>query len=277
MLAATTLRRAGLTVLEVGGDDAAGLRRAVAAALVPAPDALVVVGGDGMVNLGLNLVAGTPIPLGVVAAGTGNDIARELGLPVRDAERAAQSVVHHLHRPVLRDAARVTTSSGETRWFMGVLAAGLDAAVNERANRAPGLGRARYLLAALRELPTFKARDYRLHLDGEPERRTSLLLTAANCAAYGGGMRICPDARPDDGLLDVLTVDPMHPSRLLALLPRLYRGTHVHHEKVAVRRVRRLRIDAPGLVAYADGERIGPLPVECEAVPGAVRVLAPDH
>ncbi|GLY31843.1 diacylglycerol kinase family protein [Kineosporia sp. NBRC 101731] len=281
-LTGVLLRRAGLTVHEVTGHSADETRKALTVALRERPDALVVVGGDGMVNLGLNAVAGTEVPLGVVAAGTGNDIARELGLPIRDIESATAVVVRHLHRPVVRDAGRVTTSSGDTHWFLGVLAAGLDALVNERANgwkRAPG--RARYALATLRELPGFRPLRYRLHLDGEPEERTSMLVTAANCASYGGGMRVCPDARPDDGLLDVLTVEPMRAVRLLTIFPGLYRGTHVSHRNVEIRRVRHLRIEtlpgSPELAAYADGERIGPLPVECEAVPGAIWVLAPEH
>ena len=278
-LAAVTLRAAGLTVLEVSGDDEPQLRTRVAAALAEhAPDALVVVGGDGMAHLGANAVAGTRTPLGIVAAGSGNDIARELGLPVLDAESAARSVVLHFKSPRPVDAAKVTTAAGETRWFLGVLAAGLDAVINERANgwRWPR-GRARYVLATLRELPLFRPRHYRLTLDQTSLQNRFVLVTVANCASYGGGMRVCPEASPDDGQLDVLTVDPLSRLRLLRLFPRLFAGTHVREPAVHIQRASKIRIDAPGLVAYADGERVGPLPVECEVVVGAIWVLAPEH
>lgn len=172
----------------------------------------------------------------------------------------------------------MTTAAGETRWFLGVLAAGLDAVVNERANgwHWPR-GRARYVLATLRELPFFRPRHYRLTVDAQAEQRSAVLLAVANCASYGGGMRVCPDARADDGQLDVLTVDPMSRLRLLRLFPSIFEGAHITEPEVRIRRARSIRIEAPHLVAYADGERIGPLPLECEAVPGAIRVLAAEH
>ncbi len=154
---------AGLDVVRLVGRDATDLAGRVDAALAPARDgldALVVVGGDGMVHLGTNAVAGTAVPLGIVAAGTGNDVARGLGLPVHDAAAAARVVLDALtagtFRPV--DAARVAAADGmPARWFAGVLGVGFDAVVNERANRLRWpRGRRRYDVAIALELPVFR-------------------------------------------------------------------------------------------------------------------------
>jgi diacylglycerol kinase (ATP) len=132
--ALSLLRDAGVDVLDLSASDArSAVEQGRAAIESGAIDRLVVGGGDGMVHLGANLCAGTPVPLGVIAAGTGNDIARELGLPVRDAARLGAA--HPVGEPRQVDAARHTTATGEQKWFLGVLAAGFDAVVNERANQ----------------------------------------------------------------------------------------------------------------------------------------------
>jgi diacylglycerol kinase (ATP) len=173
------------------------------------------------------------------------------------------------------DAVRCTGGQVE-RWFAGVLGAGFDAIVNERAEgwRRPR-GRARYLLAVARELPVFRPRDYELDLDGKRWATRAMLVTVANAPSYGGGMRVCPDARMDDALLDVLVLEPISRAQFVRLFPRVYSGTHVRHPRVKLARARRVRVRADGVVGYADGERFGPLPLDCEVVPGALRVLAP--
>ena len=165
--AATLLAAAGHEVVDLSAMDGPhALERGRAAIADRAVDCIVVAGGDGMVHLGVNLVAGTDIPLGIIASGTGNDNARELGLPVRDAAKAVERVTHGATRRI--DAIRHTTPRGEERWFVGVLAAGFDAVVNERANgwRWPK-GQMRYNLAILREL--YRERDrLALELDRPP-------------------------------------------------------------------------------------------------------------
>jgi diacylglycerol kinase (ATP) len=162
------------------------------------------------------------------------------------------------------------------RWFVGVLGAGFDAVVNERANGwARPRGRSRYILAMLRELPVFRPRRYTIDLDGQRLSTAAMLVAVANGPSYGGGMRVAPDARLDDGLLDVMVVEPLSRLRFLSIFPRVYAGTHVSDPRVSVRRGRRVVLDAPGIVAYADGERITALPLTCEVVPAAVIVLAP--
>jgi diacylglycerol kinase (ATP) len=268
------LRAAGVDVLDLSAPDAAGAHaRGRAAVADRAVDALVVVGGDGMVHLGANLCAATDVPLGIVAAGTGNDIARELGLPVRDAAMSVDRILTGATRRV--DAARHTTPSGETRWFVGVLAAGFDAVVNERANqwRWPK-GPMRYNLAILRELPVFRAIPYVLELDGRRLETEAMLVAVGNGPAYGGGMRVTPDASFDDGLLDVLVLNRISTPEFLRVFPTVFRGTHTSHPAVEVHRAREVRLEARGIVSYADGERFAPLPMTVQAVPAALTVLA---
>jgi diacylglycerol kinase (ATP) len=282
-VAARGLREAGVEVDVLTGRDAADLAAGVAAAVSAGLDGLVVVGGDGIVNLGVTTVAGTGLPLGIVPAGTGNDVARALGLPVDDPAAAAAVVGRALAtggRQVV-DAARCTwqvAGTEHSRWFAGVLGAGFDAIVNERANgwRRPR-GRSKYVVAMLRELPVFRPRPYTIELDGEVWSTAATLVAVGNGPSYGGGMRITPDARLDDGLLDVMVAEPVSRMELLRIFPKVYQGTHVDHPSVTVRRARTVTVAAPGIVAYGDGERFGPLPMTIVAVPEALQVLTGDR
>ena len=237
-------------------------------------DALVVVGGDGLVHLAVNLVAGSATPIGVVAAGTGNDFARNLGLPIRDAERAVDVIARGTVRTI--DAGRVTGPSGETKWFAGVLGAGFDAIVNARAAqmRWPK-GQMRYNLAVLRELPLFKPIPYVVELDGRRIETSAMLVAVANTPSFGGGMRVCPDADPADGLFDVLVVKAISVPGFLRVFPKVYRGAHVTHEAVEIHRAARVRLDARHVPSQADGEPFTGLPLDIVIVPQALRVLAP--
>ena len=272
--ALTLLRAAGTDILDLSAADArSAMEQGRAAIAAGAVDRIVVAGGDGMVHLGANLCAGTGVPLGIIAAGTGNDIARELGLPVRDAAKAVERILDGGTRLV--DAARHTMASGEDRWFLGVLAAGFDAVVNERANqwRWPK-GPMRYNLAIMRELPLFRAIPYVLELDGIRMETEAMLVAVGNGPAYGGGMRVTPGAEFDDGLLDVLVLHKISTAEFLRVFPTVFKGTHVTHPKVQVLRARTVRLEATGIVSYADGERFAALPMTMEVVPGALTVLA---
>ena len=272
-----TLRAAGHEVIALTEPDFDELKDAAGRALRDRPDALVVVGGDGMVSLGVNLLAGTKIPLGIVPSGTGNDMARGLGIPVGNTEPAIEALLVALGRPPrVIDAGRVTEGDGRTTWFACVLSAGFDAVVNERANlmRWPR-GRSRYNLALLRELALLKPISYRLTLDGVVSETRAMLVAAGNNVSLGGGMRVVPDAKLDDGLLDVLVVQPLSRTAFLRIFPRVFKGAHLGDPRVSVTRARSIRIEADAVIAYADGERIGPLPIDIEVVPAALRVLAP--
>ncbi|WP_433226973.1 hypothetical protein [Microtetraspora malaysiensis] len=159
--------------------------------------------------------------------------------------------------------------------------------MNERANGIawpPGM--AKYLVALVQELRSFTPIPFRITLgsgDGAEEteviEREAMLVAVANTSSYGAGMRVCPDARPDDGLFDVLVLGAVPKGEFLRTFPKVYRGGHVGHPAVTIRRAARVTLEAvgpgAGVVAYADGERVGPVPVTCAVVPGALRVLAP--
>ncbi|MEE1939148.1 diacylglycerol kinase [Streptomyces sp. TRM 70361] len=275
--AARVLREAGFAVRTVVGTDAADALDRARAAVRDGTGALIAVGGDGMVSLALQAVAGTDTPLGVVAVGTGNDIARALDLPVRDPAGAGRVIAGALKAGESRavDLGRVGG-----RWFGSVLASGFDSRVNDRGNRMRWpAGRLRYDLAMLAELAALRTVPYRITFGDGPGSETreleAVLVAVGNGPSYGGGMRICSGARLDDGLLDVTVVGPCSRTTLLRVFPRVYAGTHLGHPAVTVRRVAKVTLRAAGVTGYADGEPLGPLPLTARAVPGAVRVLTP--
>ncbi|WP_454811049.1 diacylglycerol/lipid kinase family protein [Paenarthrobacter nitroguajacolicus] len=269
------LRAAGLDVVVLEADDYDALRRAVDVTLAAGVEALVVVGGDGIVHLGVNALAGMDIPLGIVPAGTGNDVARLLALPLNDTGAACRRLLAALETGGRRiDVGRVA-AGGETSYFAGVLSAGFDAAVNERANswRWPR-GKSRYNLAMLRELVSYRRITYTVTADDVAWRQPALLISVANGQFIGGGMQITPDAVPDDGWLDMFVVKPLSRLSFLAVFPKVFAGKHTSHPAVEIKRVRKVQLDAESVVAYADGERIAELPVVVDLVPAGLWVLA---
>jgi len=269
------IRAAGRDVVVLEAENYGALRRLVDQSLAAGVKALVVVGGDGMVHLGVNALADLDVPLGIVPAGTGNDVARLLGLPRNDVEAACRRLLRALDDGGRRiDAGRVT-AAGRSTYFAGVLSAGFDAAVNERANSwSWPRGKSRYNLAMLRELGSFRKITYTVTADGVTWNQPALLISVANGHSIGGGMKITPDALPDDGWLDMFVVKPLSRIQFLAVFPKVFAGKHTGHPAVDIRRVRKVRLEAEGVVAYADGERVAALPVEVEVVPGGLWVLA---
>jgi len=274
-MVARRLRAEGVEVTALSEGSMAELAAAVRGAVAEGTEALVVVGGDGMVHLAVGLVAETGIPLGVIPSGTGNDTARGLGIPVGDPDAAVDRLLEALAAPArMIDAGLIEHVGGRT-WFASVMSAGFDALVNERANRMRRpRGKSRYTLALLRELVSLRPMDYELEIDGVARRTRGVLLAVANNSSLGGGMLIAPDASLDDGLLDVVLVKPVGRLRFLLLFPRVFRGAHIGLDVVEVLRAEQVRVSARAIAAYADGERVGPLPVSVRIVPGAVAVLA---
>jgi diacylglycerol kinase (ATP) len=269
------LGAAGRPVRLLVADSSEAAEKACHAAVADGVAALVAVGGDGTVHQALQAVAGRAVGFGVVPAGTGNDFAEGVGVP-RDPLAAADRVTAALQhgRTVEFDLARLVGPEGEVRWFGAVLAAGFDAIVNERANRMQWpRGPRRYDLAIVLEMARLRPRRYELVLDGADHSFDGVLVAVGNCPSYGGGLRICPDADPADGLLDVVVAAPLGRAGLARLKPRLRRGTHITDPRVTAYRARQVRVGASGIIGYADGERIGPLPLDVNCVPGAVRLL----
>jgi diacylglycerol kinase (ATP) len=277
-----TLRALGHEVTSLQEPDFDQLMASGRKAVATKPDAFIVVGGDGMVNLGTNLVVGTKVPLGIVPSGTGNDMARGLGIPYDNTEAAIEHLVQALGRPARSiDTGRVEYLDDETgvvsqRRFACVLSAGFDAIVNERANnmRHPK-GPSRYMIALGLELARLKPIPYRLVLDGQQVIETSgALISVGNNVSLGGGMKVTPDAKVDDGLLDVLVVKSLSRFNFLRIFPTVFKGEHVKDPRVTIYRAKRIRIESEGVVAYADGERFTTLPIDIEVEPGALRILA---
>lgn len=263
------LRHAGVRVIRLQGRDGDEASDLAHAAVSDGVEGLVVIGGDGIVHLAAQALAGTEIPLGIIPAGTGNDTARSLGIDRANPIRAAEVVVDGRTRAVDvadADGTMVTT----------VVAAGFDSRVSERANamRWPR-GQLRYTLATLAELRVFEPIRYSLCLDGEPLDVHAMLVAVGNAPSYGGGLRICEGAQIDDGQLDVVVIKPLSKPELVRVYPRLFRGTHVTHRQYERHRVHVVSIVAPDVVAYGDGERLGSLPLTVTARPGALRVYAP--
>ena len=268
-LVAPRLRDAGHEVLELAGrhaDEALDLARMCVDEGV---ETVVVVGGDGMVHLAVQALAGTSTRLGLIPAGTGNDVARYLDIPRKEPNAAVDIVLGGRERVI--DLARVGA-----KYFVTVLAAGFDAKVNERANQMTWpKGQMRYNLATLAELRTFTPIPYVLDVDGEQHRFEAMMVAVGNGPSFGGGLRITEGALLDDGLLDVVAIMPMSKTNLVRTYPKLFSGAHVHHPNYRHFAARSVTVAAPDIVAYADGERFGALPLTVEVVPLALRVLAP--
>jgi diacylglycerol kinase (ATP) len=267
------IREAGANVSILIGHDAEDALALARKAVADGVSAVVALGGDGMVHLALNAVAGTSTPLGIIPAGTGNDLANTLKLPTKDPMAAAGLIADRLMsggaRPM--DAIRV----GE-KWFGCVLGAGFDSRVNDRANRMSWpKGRMRYNLAILAELGVFSPLRFRITFDDEaPWETEAMLVAVGNAKSYGAGMKVLPDAEVDDGLLDVQVLAAIGKVEFLKTFPKVFKGTHVAHPAVTIRRAKVVRVEAEGVTAYADGEYLADLPITCECVPGAVQILA---
>ena len=262
------LRESGFVVRNLQGRDADEASDLAQGCVADGVEALVVCGGDGLVHLGVQAVAGTGVPLGLIPSGTGNDVARYLDLPRTDPVAAADRIIASRRRTI--DLARC----GD-RYFVTVLAAGFDAIVNERANAMTWpRGQMRYNLATLAELRTFRPIHYTLQLDDETVQHEAMLVAVGNGPSFGGGLRITEGALLDDGLLDVVVITRMTKTKLVRSYPRLFTGKIDGVAEYVHRRVRKVTVAGPSIVSYADGERFGPLPLTIECAPGALEVIA---
>ncbi|WAC93512.1 diacylglycerol kinase [Mycobacterium sp. Aquia_213] len=269
------LHARGVEVVEIIGDDAEDARHLAAAAIERGTDALVATGGDGVISNALQVLAGTDIPLGIIPAGTGNDHAREFGIPTKDPEAAADIVADGWTQTI--DLGRIRDTKGVDKWFGTVAATGFDSLVTDRANRMSWPhGRLRYYVAMLAELTQLRMLPFRLVLDGTKEIDADITLAAfGNTRSYGGGLLICPNADYTDGLLDITMAHTASRTKFVRLFPTVMKGTHVQLDEVSTARAKTIHVECPGINVYADGDFACPLPAELSAVPGALQILRP--
>jgi diacylglycerol kinase (ATP) len=239
---------------------------------------VVAIGGDGTACEVANGLADSDTPMAIVPAGTGNDLARNLGVPhdpLAAARLAARAVPRHI------DLGQLRTSQGVTCFFLNVAGFGFDAEVAWRVNRRPhgSNGTLPYIVGALQALRTYASPVVRLTIDGQPAERQIFLVAVGNCASYAGGMRIVPQARPDDGAFDVCVVSNLRRLEVLRVIPWLYSGRHVSHPAVELFRCRTLQAEtlsaasdgaSARVLCHADGESVGGLPVHFAIRPGAL-------
>jgi diacylglycerol kinase (ATP) len=247
-----------------GGTEAA--RRAIE----EGADVVGAAGGDGTFGEVVNGLVGTGARLAVLPLGTGNDFSRGLGLNT-DLSLAVDAMFHGTPKPI-----DLGITGG--RYFINVAGCGFDAVVAERVNRGFRRlrGTAAYVAAVMDSLMTFRAANVVLEIDGRIHQQRAMLCSIANSPSYGGGMRIAPDARIDDGLFDVCLLAEAGKVEFLRAFPRVFRGTHVTHPKVTMLKARRIRVTSdPPLPVLIDGDVLGTTPVEFEIVPSAIEVMTP--
>ena len=235
---------------------------------------VLAVGGDGIAGGIGGALSGTDALLGLVPAGRGNDFARALNLPTDDPAALAQVLLHHEPRRV--DTIEVESAVHHRTVVLGSVYAGVDALANRHANNSTLLrGAASYYAGGLRAVTTWRAARYRVTVDGQEHLHTGYTVVAANSGYYGSGRHIAPDARVDDGLLDVVLIREAPRRLFFALMNDLKTGAHVHRPQVRILRGKEIRIAADRAVPYgADGEVEATLPVTVRVLPGALRVLA---
>jgi diacylglycerol kinase (ATP) len=230
--------------------------------IYPSCSGVICVGGDGLAHLVLQSVVPNRVAFAVIPAGTGNDLVRALKWPLNKLEML-------LNKITTEEPTRIDLGLVDGEWFGAVLSSGFDSVVNERANslKWPS-GPAKYNVAIALELPVFKPSHFEIELDDRSLSTQAMLVAVGNGSSYGGGMRVCPDASMTDGYFDVMILKPVSKIEFIKVFPKVYSGQHVQHPEVDVYRTKKIRINSD-VVAYADGERIGVLPISAECVSNA--------
>ncbi|HEU0304909.1 MAG TPA: diacylglycerol kinase family protein [Gaiellaceae bacterium] len=241
---------------------------------------LVVVGGDGTVNEVVNGIASvdTTAELAVIPRGTGVDFVRTFGIPTKldEALRVAMS-----GRPRTIDLGRATyrSWSGDiaSSYFANVASAGMSGAIAKRVNESKSrLAKASYFFATFSVFARWQPTEVHVSVDGEERAGRMRDVVVANCRYFAAGMKICPDAEPDDGLFDTLLIGDITKADLALTLPKVYRGTHLPHPKAELLRGSVVNLDAEvPLPVELDGEQPGTTPVRFEVVPRALRLRVP--
>ena len=228
-------------------------------------EGIIAVGGDGLVHLVLQQIAGKSIPFLVIPAGTGNDFARTLGWLPNESNFERNLLTTALKEP----PTYIDLGLVDSEWFGAILSTGFDSIVNEKANSMKWpKGPMKYNVAMLQEIIKFRPRRYSITLKDQHIDTEAMLIAIGNGRSYGGGMKVCPDASLQDGLFDIMILKPISTVEFLKVFPKVYSGSHTGHYAVEFYRSSRIQIEAEA-VAYADGEKIGSLPIVAECVPEA--------
>lgn len=260
-----------LRILRTTSYEDARNQAVAAAAAAQEGDALLAMGGDGMAHVGLNACAYSNAKLGIIPAGTGNDFARGVGAPT-SLSQAISAIVAAKVRTV--DLSEVITGDGVRRYVGAVVSTGYDAIVNRETNRTKlRFGALSYGVIALRELAAFSPMQYQMRIDGVEHDFEAMLVAVCNTGIFGGGIKIAPDADPEDGKLDITIVEPVPKTTLLRLLPSLYTGKFVKNPAVKRLRAETVYLAGEELFAMGDGEEIGSVPVSIEPAASALRVF----
>jgi YegS/Rv2252/BmrU family lipid kinase len=237
-------------------------------------DLFVVVGGDGTLNEVVNGVAGKDVELAVVPAGTGQDFGRTYGLPTK-LDEAVRVALTGEARSI--DLGRAAWAGGE-HYFVNVGSVGMSGAVARRVNsmsKALG-GRVTFYYALVREFAVWKNTEVTVRFDGGERRGRMHDVIVANGRWHAGGMKLAPDASPDDGLFDVILVGDITKLDFVTTSPKLYGGGYVHHPRVEVLRSAWVEVEAvKPLPIELEGEPVATTPARFEIVPGALRVRLP--
>jgi diacylglycerol kinase (ATP) len=262
----------------VAAPDARRAREELSRVLAEPAERVLVLGGDGTVhlvgNVLLDLGLGGTVPLGVIPAGTGSDLARALRLPT--APRAALARALDA-TPRKMDTLLVEADDGRRRYVLNVASAGISGLVDQAVNALSKRGTLAYLSATLGAVGRYRNVPCRVTVDGDLWHEGDVLLVAiANGPTFGNGMKVAPGARPDDGVADVVLVGPIPRWQLPLRLPQIYLGTHVHARYVRTGRAQQVRLEPLGLFPPfdVDGEMFAAGAATVTLVPGALLVSA---
>ena len=232
-------------------------------------------GGDGTLHEVVQGLAGAfeRVQLGLLPLGTGNDFARFVGIPT-ELDQALAILERGEERRV--DVLRLEPHGGATRWILNTSGAGFSAVVSDRADgKKESWGALAYSLGAMEALPELQTYRLRLHLDDDPAREMDAWsLVVTNGGSIAGGIRVAPDARLDDGRVELMVIPEMPMTTLALVLPKILLGQHTEDDALFRRTVRRMRVESePPMPLNADGEPAGETPAVYEVEPGRLRLV----
>ena len=236
------------------------------------PDLIVSAGGDGTHHYVINGLFKSEVPLGVLPMGTGNDFAKGLGMPMNPHAAAAALLNGRVREIDLAQAGAAV--------YVCIAGVGFDSTVTRYANEharwlSGSLAYPWSVLCCMRE---YRPQQLEIIADGESFSGEVLFAVVGNNSSYGGGIRLAPRAKLDDGILDVCIVPYMSRLELLRWVPRAYRGEHLHHPRIKYLQARKITLRPTSrMELFGDGEFLQELPATIEVVPRALRVIAPGY